>query len=300
MPDLMLSTRGSPDDVKLLQDKGYLFDMKIDGVRCLAVIESGQVALTSRTGIDITKCYPEIVAALKDTCPSDIVLDGEISIFDERGLPSWPKTHLRAAKQSRFEHWSEALPAHLMVFDILRLGHQDLRPWAYANRRQVLEQEVKDPSGVIVPTVLSADGEKMWELVREYDLEGLIAKRPDAPYRLGRSRDWVKIKRTNTVSCLVGGFDPGEGSRSATFGCLHLYLLDDAQTLVQVGKVGSGFSDRELKRVMQAMHSPPLIVEVEYLDVSPDGQLRQPVFQRMRDDLAVTDCTMNQLKEASS
>ena len=300
MPDLMLSTRGSPDDIQRLQDKGYLFDMKIDGVRCTAEIDGDQVALTSRTGIDITKCYPDIVPSLRNARLSDTHLDAEISIFGDRGLPSWPKTHLRAAKQSRYDHWAQVLPAHLMVFDILRHAGQDLRPLPYTRRRELLEGLLARKSSVVAPTLCSPNGVKMWEMVRTYDLEGLIAKRPGAPYRAGRSRDWIKIKRTNTVSCLVGGFDPGEGWRASTFGALHLYLLADQDALVPVGKVGSGFSDRELKRVMQAMHSPPLIVEVEYLDVSPDGQLRQPVFTRIRDDLAVTDCTMDQLRKVEA
>lgn len=295
MPDLMLATRGSPDDIKPLQDKGYLFDMKIDGIRCLATISDGRVALTSRTGVTITECYPEIEQALKDTRLTDIELDGEISIFDERGLPSWPLTHARNAKGARFEHWAQAMPAHLMVFDVLSLGQRNLRGWAYANRRQVLQQEAAGWGDVVQPTLMSPDGEALWALVEAHRLEGMIAKRPEAPYRPGRQRDWVKIKRMNTVSCLVGGYDPGQGARASTFGALHLYLLDDSEALVRVGNVGSGFSNRDLREVMQGLHTPPLVVEVKYLDVSPDGLLRQPVFERIRTDIGVTECTLNQL-----
>lgn len=292
---MMLACRGQVDEIERLQERGFLFDLKIDGVRCRAIVDNGEITLESRAGIPMTSRYPEIVAALKDACPTGrIVLDGEIAVNDERGLPSWPLTHKRDAQQRGAQRWAERLPATYFMFDILELGSRDLRSWAYANRRQVLVEETDGWPDTLVTTLFSTDGAALWRVVCEHQLEGMIAKRPDAPYRDGRSTDWVKIKRTATASCLVGGFDPGEGSRANTFGCLHLYLLNDG-ALVPVGKVGSGFSERELKEVMHAMHHPPLIVEVEYLDVSPDGQLRQPVFQRVRTDLAVTDCTIDQL-----
>ena len=298
---MMLASRGAVEDIDRLQAEGYLFDLKIDGVRCVATVEDGQVTLTSRTGITMTSRYPEIVSALADLYPKGrMVLDGEIAVFDDRGLPSWELTHKREMQQRHVPSWAERLPAHYLMFDILELEGRDLRGWAYANRRQVLQQETSDwIADTLQLTVLSSDGKALWDVVREHHLEGVIAKRPDSPYRDGRSRDWVKIKRTSTVSCLVGGFDPGEGSRSSTFGCLHLYLVGQDQALVPVGKVGSGFSDRELRQVTTALAHPPLIVEVEYLDVSPDGQLRQPVFQRVREDLGVQDCTTGQLKGVS-
>jgi bifunctional non-homologous end joining protein LigD len=294
---MMLACRGKVEEVERLQQQGFLFDLKIDGVRCMATVEHGDVRLVSRQGIDMTSRYPEVVAGLKDACPSGrLVLDGEIAVVDDKGLPSWPLTHKRDAQQSRIAQWAERMPAKLFVFDMLEVNATDMRGWAYANRRQVLDQEAAEWTGdALQPTLFTADGQALWSVVCEHQLEGMIAKRANAPYRTGRSQDWVKIKRTSTVSCLVGGTDPGTGARASTFGNLHLYLLDGDHTLVPVGKVGSGFSDKELHKMMQALHHPPVIVEVEYLDCSPDGQLRQPVFQRIRTDLAVTDCTTDQL-----
>ena len=294
---MMLAARGTVDDVERLTSQGYLFDLKIDGVRCVAEVDGGVVRLTSRSGADMTRRYPEVSSALAAACPEGrLVLDGEIAVNDDRGLPSWPLTHKRDAQQSRVSRWAESLPATYYAFDILELDAVDMRRWAFGNRRQVLVEETQRwASPTLQPVLHSTDGPALWAVVCEHRMEGVIAKRPGAAYHPGRSRDWVKIKRTSTVSCLVGGFDPGEGSRSSTFGALHLYLLDQDQALVPVGKVGSGFSDRELVKVMRALHHPPVIVEVEHLDVSPDGQLRQPVFNRLRDDLRATDCTLDQL-----
>lgn len=295
-PDLMLAKRGRVEDIEDLQRRGSLFDLKIDGIRCVACVEQGTVEMRSRSGEEISVRFPEIKDDLIrqfGQSAGRFVLDGEIAVLDDRGLPSWPLTHKRQARGARA---AQTLPAHFHVFDILQAGTLDLRGTAYANRRQILEHELRTTGPTrLLPVLHSPDGMALWGVVTDHQLEGMIAKRPDAPYRGGRSGDWVKIKRTSTVTCLVGGSDPGTGSRAATFGNLHLYLLDEHQTLVPVGKVGSGFSEKELQQVHEAMQHPPLIVEVEYLDVSPDGQLRQPVFQRVRSDVTVTDCTVGQL-----
>lgn len=290
----MLATRGQVEDIARLQNLGYFFDLKIDGVRAQADVVDGQVTLRSRHGVTCTYQYPEIEATLRNLFPAGRwTFDGEIAVNDERGLPSWPLTHKRNAQVRNTSGWAAKLPATFYVFDVLE--HDGVRStrWALSSRRQALVQDLPS-AGTVRPVLSSTNGLALWDVVEENRMEGLIAKRPDSGYRAGRSQDWVKIKRTQTVTALVGGYDPGEGSRAPMFGALHLYLLD-GDSLVQVGKVGSGFNNVELREVMQAMHEPPLIVEVEYLDVSPDGLLRQPVFQRIRKDASVHDCTLDQL-----
>lgn len=295
MNELMLASRGSVSDIGRWQRAGYLFDLKIDGVRCLATVVDGVVTLNSRTSVDITSQYPDVVSVLHAAYPNGhVVLDGEICVLGDDGFPSWPRTHKRNAQQSGMAKWVKSLPARFYAFDMLTFGGEDMTTWAYANRRQVLELHAQEWPDALQSTPTSTDGEVLWRLVEQHRLEGMIAKRPAGRYRGGRSPDWVKIKRKSTVSCLVGGFDPGTGHRSQTFGNLHLYLLADG-ALIPVGKVGSGFSDREISEVMQRLHQPPLIVEVEYMDLSPDGVLRQPVFKHIRNDLGVQDCTTEQL-----
>lgn len=298
-PGLMLAHRASIEDLALLEKQGYQFDVKVDGIRCLAAIDHGQVILTSRSGRDITSLYPEIVTALQERFPrARHEIDGEIAVLDEEGRSSWPLTQKRAAQTKRTLAWSvEHLPAKFLAFDVLTAYGKDLRKASYTTRRRELlalipDDGTGDPLSVVAA---SSHGRKLWELVCDRQLEGMVAKHPQSIYRPGRSNDWRKIKRTSTVTCLVGGYDPGEGSRASTFGALHLYLVDPQNQLVPVGKAGSGFSERELAQVTALMHEPPLIVEVEYLDVSPDGQLRQPIFQRVRTDATVADCTVDQL-----
>lgn len=295
---MMLAQKGSVADIRRLQDKGYLFDLKIDGVRCHAAITAGVVRLTTRQGVDVTGCYPEVVEALAGAYPSGRwTFDGEIAVDDERGLPSWPLTQKRIAQsEKRASYWAQRLRVTFYIFDVL-VAEQDVSGLAYANRRQILQVEAAKWEPPLSTVLHSPDGDALWAVVTTHELEGIIAKKPTAPYRQSRTTDWVKIKRTRSASFLVGGTSPGEGGRRSTFGNLLLYLLDSDGKLTPepVGKVGSGFSNADLHKVMQALHHPPVIVEVEYLGVSPDGILRQPVFKGIRTDVAVTDCTMDQL-----
>lgn len=298
---MMLAQRGSIEDLDRLQAAGYIFDLKIDGVRCMAEIDNGTVHLTSRSGTPMDHRYPEVVRALAEACPTGrLVLDGEIAVDGPDGLPSWPLTHKRDAQQSAIKRWAEQLPGVFHIFDLLEHAGEDIRTWPMARRRMAVEALAgrwPQWTRAHLRTVLhSHDGQALWDVVATHRLEGVVAKKPTAPYRdHKRTREWVKIKRLQTTTCLVGGMDPGEGARAATFGALHLYLLDGEHQLVPVGKVGSGFSQRELEDVSRRLGQPPLIVEVEHLDVSPDGQLRQPVFQRVRHDATALDCTLEQL-----
>lgn len=291
---MMLASRGAVADIPRLRAAGYLFDLKVDGIRCVATVGDETVELRSRTGVAITGQYPEVVALLTAAFPSGrVTLDGEITVIGKDGFPDFRLTQKRHAQQRRAAQWSQTLPVVFLIFDVLELNGIDLRLTAYSRRRDMLDRTVAQHEGLRA-TPVSPDGEALWEQVCAHNLEGMIAKKPDAPYRSGRSADWIKIKRTSTVTCLVGGFDPGEGARASTFGALHLYLLDEHNDLVQVGKVGGGFSDADLRKVTQLLLHPPLVVEVEYLDFN-SGQLRQPVFQRIRLDADPGTCTLDQL-----
>lgn len=291
---MMLATRGDVEDIARLQEDGWLFDLKIDGVRCVATIDAGKVTLSSRSDSDITSRYPEVVAALQAAFPTQrVVLDGEMAVCGDDGYPSWAHTMKRNAQVRKAAYWAEHLPARFYAFDILEVEGQSLRGHGYANRRQILEAELSGAPPQLQLTPMTADGEALWALVEDRDLEGLVAKRPDSQYRDGRSPNWVKVKRVRTVTCAVGGFDEGTGDRASTFGALHLYLLDEDE-LVQVGKVGSGFSEFELRKVVKALDNPPVIVEVEYLDYNGEA-LRQPVFKRLRSDADLSECSISQL-----
>lgn len=301
---VMLATPGNGSDdplnvIRFLQEQGrWVFEFKYDGVRAVIVISNGKVTIINRRERDITFRYPDIVQQL--TGLPDMVLDGEIVCCDTRGRPDFHLIHRRDAQESaaRAARLAASIPAQYVVFDVLIRGGEDLRGRPYWFRHEALIRLGLAEHGVVVPPT-STDGAMLWAAVEELGLEGLVAKRKDSTYRSGESPAWVKIKRWRRLSALVGGYTPGEGSRASTFGALCLRLLGDNDTLVDVGDVGSGFSEADIREIWQLLASggPPIVVEVQYLELSRSGRLRSPVFVGIRSDVDPHACTLDQTKE---
>ena len=167
--------------------EGLVYEEKVDGYRMVAHKDGATVKLISRTGIDHTRRYPHIVAAIRAMSAPTLILDGEIAIYDQKLI-------------SRFE-WLRhrqppdvATPPLFMAFDCLYHRGQDLRARPLTTRRNVLE-DVLDGQDLVLPVRRLADnGLKAWQQVLEHGWEGLVAKDPASPYRGGRTLAWLKIK----------------------------------------------------------------------------------------------------------
>jgi bifunctional non-homologous end joining protein LigD len=306
----MLAERGTEGDLERLQAAGYVFDLKIDGIRALVSIgdptldarpalDAGLLfTMTSRNGLDLTGRYPELAEALAELASGGsrgVTLDAEIAVPGRDGLPSWPLTHRRTAQRSAAGRLSGQVPAHLYVFDVLQLDGHDTTRLPLRERRAALEQLAVGWPVRLSVTPYSADFRPLWDLVVEQRLEGLIAKNPESRYRAGRSRDWVKVKATSTLSCLVGGVQWAPGSTDEPRS-LQLFLVDDAGELVQCGKASAGVTPALRRALLEGLRRPPLIVEVEYSQITDVGVLRHPVVRDVRRDLDVLDCSTDQLK----
>jgi bifunctional non-homologous end joining protein LigD len=296
-PEVMLASRPDLDPertIDLLARQGWFFELKFDGIRAVITRTSeGSVRITNRRGADITLRYPDVVETWSVMESFTGVVDGEIIVTDGLGRPDFTAAHLRDAQSTvgRIRRLAVQYPAVLMPFDVLERDGEDLRALPYRQRRAALEAMLS----TTVP-LSSTDGAAMWAFVRQNGLEGLIAKRPDAAYRPGRQKAWVKIKSTRRVSALVGGIVPGKGSRGE-IGALELYLYDaDAGALRPIGQVGSGMSSRDMAVLRdRAATATPTVVEVEYLEVAPSGVLRMPVFKGIRNDVDPLDCRVETL-----
>ena len=295
---------GLPEDVdhavQILDraDDSYWFDLKWDGVRVMAIVTDGEVHLRNRNRKFVTDRYPDVVETLKAALPTGTyVLDGEVVAFGEDGQPDFGLVSRRdrVGSPEKAAQAAKRLPVTYVAFDVVFVNGWDLEGVDYVTRRTLLETHVEPRAGLVVSPA-SNDGETMWAFCRERGLEGLIAKRADAHYPSGRSRAWIKLKAVSRVTCLVTGMAEGNGKASGMMGKLHLGLWDGS-TVVDVGKVGTGFSDDD-RRAFWAYKDdvgdlPP--VEVEYLNVTPDGVLRFPSFKGTRSDIDGEDCTIDQL-----
>lgn len=254
----MLAT---PDRGRLPDDERFAYEFKYDGYRAvLRVGESGEVALTSRNGNDITDefaaVYPGLGAALGGRAA---VLDGELVVLNEHGQPEFG---LMQERRGRFQQGlpTAGLPARYLVFDLLRLGDRTLLDEPYDERRRLLRAlEFPEPDLIaVVPafthTALTDAGLTPADLLGRAaaaGYEGLIAKRRSSRYHPGRrSPEWLKHPLIRTQEVIVCGWRPGKGRRDGGIGGLLLGAHDPATgDLVYLGDVGTGFSDRALREL---------------------------------------------------
>ena len=244
----MLATPADP--VKGLPGDGtrWAYEVKWDGMRVLADIHDGAIALHSRTERDITASFPEL-AALAGAHP-DVLLDGEIVVLAD-GIPSFAaladRMHVREPR--RAAQLAVKAPATLIAFDALRLYGVDLtgRPWQ--ERREALER-LSPSGGQWQLSPVHADLEALLSATVEHGLEGVVAKRRTSRYRPGaRSSDWLKLAHRRTQACVVGGWRP-ETSAANRIGALLLGVWDEnlAGRDEAAGEAGNlGMSGRRLR-----------------------------------------------------
>jgi DNA ligase D-like protein (predicted ligase) len=306
----MLAVSGQP-----FNSEGWIFEPKIDGTRCLAEVSSSGVRLHNRRLSDITYRYPELAIALAQGA-SGCVLDGEIAVFAD-GRPSFAKLAERDHQNDRLriDFLSRSMPASYVVFDIIYAKEKSVMNLPLRERKSILHEELQDSEFVTIADSFPEKGEDYFQAALEVGIEGIVAKRLDSVYEPGtRSQNWIKIKKSLKLDLVIGGYIPGKGGRVPYFGGLLLGAYSHG-LLQYVGRVGSGFTDKELAEIVSAFSSqdispfanapgtpearwvePHQVVQVSALEVTKDDHLRAPVFLRTRDDKEPQECTMDQLK----
>lgn len=294
-------------------DPRWIFELKYDGFRLLAEKHDGQVQLRYRSGRDATKIFPDVVRALEALPFDDVILDGEVTVLDDEGRPHFNRLQKRVqfARERDIRQAAAQLPATYYVFDLLAFGPYDLRGLTVVQRKAALSGLLPTTGVVRYGDHVEGVGEAFFEQVRARGMEGIVAKRKDAAYTMGRSADWLKIRVERTDDFLVVGFNESERPGRVGFRGLHL-ASGTGRELVYAGRVGSGFSQdqlREIRRRLDALPrrdgppcigdidqphksvwvEPSLVVEVRYLLRTDEGHLRSPVFLRLREDKGPED-----------
>src|SRR5467141_414201 len=230
---------------------GWQFEPKWDGFRTLVFRDADEVLLQSRDEKPMNRYFPELVAPLAATLPERCVVDGEIVIVGVDGL-DFESLLLRIhPAASRVKLLAAQAPASFVVWDLLALGNEDLRPLPLAARRERLEQVL---AGAAPPVHLSPAtrertlAEDWFRRFEGAGLDGVMAKRLDAPYRAGE-RTMIKVKHARTADCVVAGFRWHKNGVGTMVGSLLLGLYDYAGTLHHVG-VTAAFTQAVRKQLV--------------------------------------------------
>lgn len=308
---------------KPFNKEGWVFEPKMDGIRAIAFINDGDVVLKSRNDLELTQQFPAIAASLKGY-NGNFVLDGEIIALNEKGRPSFQHLQQRAGlSRSAGAHGGEQQsPILYYVFDIIYCQGRSLENEVLTERRKILVDRIKPTQNIRIIEQFDTDGESAYEACVANELEGVVGKRVDSTYEIGRrSKNWLKVKSTTSAEFLICGYTEGTGGRNQTFGSLLLGMHDEAGKLVYVGGVGTGFDDKKLKALMKLMHpliiskcpfgkkppgklnptwvKPELIAEIKFAEWTQDKILRAPVYLRLRDDINSEDVKPTPVVETS-
>jgi bifunctional non-homologous end joining protein LigD len=296
---------------KLPKGADWLYELKFDGVRALAIKDNRDINLISRSEKDLGSKYDELLEPLKKLPAKQAVLDGEIVALDEQGRSSFQLL------QSSQMAGVRKPPLIYYIFDVLNLDGKDLIGVPLFQRKAMLETLVANDSPAIrFSPSFKADSARLMREMKARGLEGVIAKRRDSKYEPGRrSGAWVKFKWTNEQEFVIGGYTQPKGTRTH-FGAL-LVGFYERNKLLFAARVGTGFD----QRLLESLHNrfkklirpdcpfsnlpekrpgnsglsaaemrrctwlePNLVCQVRFAEWTRDNHLRQPAFLGLRED----------------
>jgi bifunctional non-homologous end joining protein LigD len=280
---------------------GWEFEVKWDGYRAIATVSGSETVLASRRGNDLTARFEHVAKEIaKAVKTPDCVLDGEVCALDDTGRSSF----------SAMQQGKAGTPLVYYVFDVLEVDGEPLVDLPLVERRKRLESLLDRRNRTVRLSESFEDGNALYQAATEQQLEGIMAKRLDSKYAVGRrTRDWLKVKTHGEQEFVIAGYTKGTGRRASSFGSLVLGVYR-GEELVYAGNVGTGFDSREIEKLLDALRplrrdtspfrevpkmpkvrrsdvmwvEPELVCEVEFAEWTHDGRLRAPSYLGLRED----------------
>ena len=295
----------------------WIYELKFDGFRAIAVKNNGAAELISRTKKPLTQRFPEVAAAVDELAFSQLVLDGEIVALDPKGRPSFQL--LQASEIERVRP-----PVCYYVFDLINLQGRDLRSLPISKRKDLLKRVLEGADDPLRYS-LSIEGsvDDLLREVKRLELEGIVGKRAGTKYESGeRSGAWIKLKCVNEQEFVIGGYTPPQGTRKH-FGAVLVGFFEKNRLLF-AGRAGTGFDTKSLEALYRRFQplviekcpfanlpskqdgkwkqdvspsemrtctwlKPKLVCQVKFTMWTRDALLRNPVFVGLREDKAATE-----------
>jgi bifunctional non-homologous end joining protein LigD len=287
------------------------YELKFDGIRAQAIKNGSMVELVSRAGNRLTQRYPELAACLKKVLARETVLDGEIVAVDERGRSSFQLL------QSFHQHRAPKRPLLYYMFDLLQLEGSDLTSLPLWRRKELAKELVTGTEPrVLFSAGIRVDSARLLREMKARGLEGIVAKKRDSVYEVGRrSGAWLKFKLSNEQEFVIGGYTQPQGGRTC-FGALLVGYYDKSRWMF-AGKVGTGFDQRTLQELHARFKAlrrrdcpfanlperlprnqgltagqmrgctwlePVLVCQGRFAEWTRDHHLRQPAYLGLRED----------------
>lgn len=292
-------------------DGRWAMEMKWDGIRALAYVRGGRLRLASRTGETITAAYPELTGLAPALAGRQVLLDGEIVVLGAGGWPDFEalqqRIHLRSGRAAA--RLAATVPVTYLAFDLLHLNGLSLLDAPYRQRRTMLEAlHLEGPHWQTPPSFTSVPAAELLEVSRQHALEGVVAKRLDSRYEPGRrSGSWIKTKNRWQQEVVVGGWQPGAGTRAGQLGSLLAGVYEEGG-LAYAGHIGTGFSQAALTRLGHLLAplrrgtcpfatpvpaaqartaiwvEPLIVIDVSFTGWTRAGRLRAPSYRGLRQD----------------
>ncbi|HEV7780731.1 MAG TPA: DNA ligase D [Chitinophagaceae bacterium] len=297
---------------KPFDEPGWLYEIKWDGYRAVALMNRGKVDLISRNNKSFNKKFYSVYNALKEW-KINAVVDGEVMVLNEKGI----------AHFGSLQNWRSEADGQLTfyVFDILWLNGYDLTELPLTERKGLLKENLPENDTIRLSESFETSASEFLEAASKMGMEGIMAKKADSIYFPGeRTKEWLKIKANKRHEVVIGGFTQNEGS-SKTFSSLLVGVYDGSR-LDYIGKVGTGFNEKMQAEMMTKMKKlattkvpftevpdvdkpsrfrpnppkakvtwlkPQLVCEVSYTEITGDGVMRHPSFEGMRTDKKAKD-----------
>ena len=287
-------------------DEGWQFELKLDGYRAIGYIQSTAADLRSRKNNSFRNKFAPVVEALMQW-GIDAVVDGEVVVTDNDGIPDF----------NYIQQWDQQHNGHLIyyVFDLLWLEGFNIMEEPLHIRREILKQIVPESGIIRFSDHINETGISFFEQVKNHGLEGIIAKRKDAPYQQDmRTQSWLKIKSEIRHEAIICGYTKNKNS-DRLFSSLILGRYEEGR-LIYLGQAGTGFTaslQKQLRKEMKPIETtscpfgteprisahttwlkPFLLCEVKYTELTPEGLMRHASFKGLRTDKTASDYNVEQ------
>jgi DNA ligase D-like protein (predicted ligase) len=303
----------------IVDSDDYLYEVKWDGLRALLFLQNGKVQLQNRNRRDATSSYPEILDPAKKIKARSAILDGEVVVLNNKGLPDFGRLQTRFGHidHKNVEAASAINPVVYVAFDLLHLNGKDYVDSSLEKRKRLLRDTLVEGPHIVFGDHAETNGSAFYTELLKLGFEGVIAKDKNSPYLPGiRSGYWIKVKGSQTLDAFVVGYTTGEGARRSTFGSLVMAMYAKNGKMVHVTNVGGGFDNKSLDYIRSILDrlvtktpliseaidapspiiwvKPKIVCELLYSNFTRDQKLRFPRFQRLRTDKKPQDCVLDE------